>query len=179
MLDDAKRFVLSNVAIIEEAPLQVYCSALIFSPSKSIVRMLFQAQIPDWIGLQPNVSETWDSLLQILEGHLNSVTSVAFSPDGQKIVSGSWDRTVRVWDAAAGTLLQTLEGHSGSVTSVAFSPDGQKIVSGSWDRTVRVWDAAAGTLLQTLEGHSDLVYSVFSVATSLDDSLKRLSVDYF
>ena len=137
MLGDAKRFVLSNVALIEEAPLQVYYSALVFSPSKSIVRGLFQAQIPDWIDLQPKVPETWDSLLQ------------------------------------------TLEGHSGWVYSVAFSPDGQKIVSGSWDQTVRVWDAAAGTLLQTLEGHSHSVHSVLSVATSLDDSSKRLSVKYF
>ncbi|KAK2731274.1 hypothetical protein FQN57_003536 [Myotisia sp. PD_48] len=52
------------------------------------------------------------------------VMSVAFSPDGSKIVSGSGDNTVRVWEVATGKLLQTLEGHSGSVTSVAFSPDG-------------------------------------------------------
>ena len=73
--------------------------------------------------------------------HSSHVWSVAFSPDGTKIVSGSHDETVRVWDAVTGTLSNTLEGHSSDVTSVAFSPDGTKIVSGSKDKTVRIWDA--------------------------------------
>jgi WD40 repeat protein len=57
------------------------------------------------------------------EYELYSVNSVAFSPDGKQVVSGSYDKTVRLWDALAGAPLQTLEGHSGSVNSVAFSPD--------------------------------------------------------
>ncbi|MCJ1329364.1 hypothetical protein MMC10_006043, partial [Thelotrema lepadinum] len=120
----------------------------------------------------------WDaatgSLLQTLEGHSDWVNSVAFSHDGQRIVSGSGDKTVKVWDAATGSLLQTLEGHSDSVYSVAFSHDGQKIVSGSYDKTVKVWDAATGSLLQTLEGHSD---AVKSIATSLTNRLKTISVN--
>ena len=72
--------------------------------------------------------------LAVLKGHINSVTSVAFSPDGKKIVSGSYDQTIRVWDAETGKeIIQPLEGHSGYVNSVAFSPDGKKIVSGSYD----------------------------------------------
>ena len=73
--------------------------------------------------------------------------AVAHSPDGTKIVSGSLDKTVRVWDAVTGTLINTLQGHSGGVTAVAYSPDGTKIVSGSGDKTVRVWDAVTGTLI--------------------------------
>jgi WD40 repeat protein len=71
-------------------------------------------------------------------GHTDSVTSVAFSPDGQLIVSGSEDRTIRVWNATTGeTAAGPFTGHTRSVESVAFSPDGQHIVSGSKDRTIR------------------------------------------
>jgi WD40 repeat protein len=69
---------------------------------------------------------------------------VAFSPDGQRIVSGSNDETLKLWDAQTGQQTLTLTGHTGPVTSVAFSPDGTRIVSGSWDRTVKVWNAQAG-----------------------------------
>ena len=73
------------------------------------------------------------------------VNSVAFSPDGRRIVSGGADNTVRVWDADTGQRIgQPLTGHTDGVTSVAFSPDGTRIASGSGDKTVRLWDAATG-----------------------------------
>ena len=77
--------------------------------------------------------------VRTLEGHTNGVYSVAVSPDGQHIVSGSWDNTVRVWRLADGAAVRTLEGHTSIVFSVAVSPDGQHIVSGLEDKTVRVW----------------------------------------
>jgi WD40 repeat protein len=73
--------------------------------------------------------------------HTSEVLSVNFSPDGKRIVSGSHDETVRVWDAHTGQQALTLRGHTGPVTSVAFSPVGRRIASGSADNTVRVWDA--------------------------------------
>jgi WD40 repeat protein len=64
---------------------------------------------------------------------------VAFSPDGSRVASGSYDETVRAWDAQTGQCQQTLEGHSDWVHSVAFSPDGSRVASGSDDKTARVW----------------------------------------
>ena len=88
------------------------------------------------------------------------VNSVAFSPDGTRIVSGSKDHSIKLWDAQSGKLLQTLTGHTSAVSSVAFSPDGTRIVSGSMDNSIRLWDAQSGKLLQTLTGDTSFVSSV-------------------
>ncbi|MEO5887090.1 MAG: serine/threonine protein kinase, partial [Anaerolineales bacterium] len=88
-----------------------------------------------------NVSD--GSLLQTLEDPSNcSVWSVAFSPDGQTLASGSGCSTIRLWNVGDGTLLQFLEGHTSAVSSFAFSPDRQMLASGSYDGTIRIWGVA-------------------------------------
>jgi eukaryotic-like serine/threonine-protein kinase len=98
--------------------------------------------------------------LKTLRGHLEPVLSVAFSPVGQRIVTGSRDNSAKVWDSASGRELLTLKGHGSPVGSVAFSPDGQRIVTGSVDQTAKVWDSASGRELLTLKGHGGEVWSV-------------------
>jgi WD40 repeat protein len=74
-----------------------------------------------------------------LEGHTSGVEDAAFSPDGQRIVTASIDKTARVWNEASGRLLTTLQGHTDDVNSAVFSPDGQRIVTASDDLTARVY----------------------------------------
>ncbi|CAE6399147.1 unnamed protein product [Rhizoctonia solani] len=96
------------------------------------------------------------------EGHTDLVWSVEISPDGTRVVSGSYDNTIRVWDVERGaTIAGPLKGHTSWVRSVAFSPDGSQIVSCSFDRAIRIWDARSGTIIgNPYEGHTDYIYSV-------------------
>src|SRR5436190_9710166 len=77
---------------------------------------------------------------RIILGHTDTVLSLAFLPDNVRAVSGSSDRTLKLWDIRTGELLRTFVGHEGPVYAVAVSPDGRRVASAGGDRTVRVWD---------------------------------------
>lgn len=103
-------------------------------------------------------------LQRVLRGHNNIVWTIAFSPDGKLVVSGSSDKTIRVWDVESGrTVLGPLGGHNDWVRWVVFSPDGNRIASGSDDKTVIIWDAHTGGQLLQFRGQSgrfwDLAFS--------------------
>ncbi|KAL7904026.1 hypothetical protein GGI35DRAFT_247022 [Trichoderma velutinum] len=165
LTQDSRRFIRQNSLLIADNPLQVYTSALIFSPLNSLIRKIFIEEEPQWLKLKPIVEYNWSPYLQTLKGHSEGVRSVAFSADGRYLASGSRDRTIKMWDATTGKEQQTLKGHSDWVWSVAFSADGRYLASGSDDKTIKIWDATTGKELQTLKGHS---YSVWSVAFSAD-----------
>ena len=106
----------------------------------------------------------WDAasgeLLRSFDAATSEFKSVAFSPDGKQLVSGSDDGRVWLWDAANGHLLHEIRGHDHFVTSVAFSPDGRRLLSGSLDQTLKLWDTGNGQLLRTFEGHTGGILSV-------------------
>ncbi|CAE6434342.1 unnamed protein product [Rhizoctonia solani] len=96
------------------------------------------------------------------KGHTSYISSVKFTPDGSRLVSGSYDTTIRVWDVERGTtLVGPLEGHTNFVRSIALSPDGSQIVSASDDCTLRLWDTRTGEMIANpFKGHTKNVDSV-------------------
>ncbi|KIW99857.1 uncharacterized protein Z518_10785 [Rhinocladiella mackenziei CBS 650.93] len=146
---DAMRAFRQCRAAVEKAPLQVYYSALIFSPEKSLVRQTFKQELGQWVSSFPRLSDNWGPCLQTLESHGGEIISVAFSPDGQLLASSSDDGSVWLWDAWTGKCLQKLEGHRGSVNSVTF------LTGSTWPRALMT-----GVCLLTLDGHRDWVSSV-------------------
>ena len=113
-----------------------------------------------------------------LIGHTDRVRSVAYSPDGKRLVTASYDGTARIWDASSGRQLLVLQGHGGPVLSAAFSPDGRRIATGSFDKTARIWEASTGRQLFVLRHDSRVRSVAFSpdgtqlVTASYDDNAR-------
>src|SRR2546423_5370471 len=153
-------FARSCGSIIERFPLQIYGAALVFCPTRNVIRRRYWEESPRFIKRVAGIRDVWDGCLQTLEGHTDIVRTVTFSPDGKVLASASHDNTIWLWDTATGAHVQTLEGHIGPVFAVAFSPNGETIASASRDKTVRLWETSTGKPKNTLEGHSGIVRTV-------------------
>ncbi|KAK6499930.1 hypothetical protein TWF481_010286 [Arthrobotrys musiformis] len=181
---DVKRFVLQNHYPIDKAPLQVYYSAIISAPVKSIVRRAMGSRkLCQRVWKASRFYDEWDSLLQALEGHGDDVNCVAFSPNCNVLASGSDDCSIKLWNSSTGRLVQTLGGHGSWVMAIAFSPDGTVLASGPSGGAIKLWDAGTGRLLRTLEGHTHQTLSVvfspdgkFMASGSEDNTVKLWEV---
>ncbi|KAF9518438.1 hypothetical protein BS47DRAFT_1389076 [Hydnum rufescens UP504] len=170
----------SAVALVEEAhrwATKSQCEAMVITlladarrfllAHRELIRGTYSKDVKSCVRVLQGVEAQWPQSLSTLSGHSRAVYSVAFSPDGLQLASGSEEGMLCLWDAMSGECIATRLGHSGAVASLAFSPDGLQLASGSWDETLCLWDPMLGTCTVTLQGHSD---GITSVAFSPDGS---------
>ncbi|KIN98733.1 hypothetical protein M404DRAFT_827280, partial [Pisolithus tinctorius Marx 270] len=123
LVEDGIKLIRNFGSVIVHSTPHLYASALPFIPSNALLSMMLLPKFPRLARVAVGGLKGWPVEQQLLQGHAFMVNSVAFSPDGKKIVSGSWDKTVRVWDVEGGVQIGSpLEGHTDLVNSVAFSP---------------------------------------------------------
>ncbi|KAN0081238.1 Quinonprotein alcohol dehydrogenase-like superfamily [Tylopilus felleus] len=179
LASETSQFIQVFSPVLRESTPHLYLSAMSQTPSNSPLHCLWLYHLHKDVSVSPGNPASWPAEIHSLQGHTGPVDCVACSPDGIHIVSGSRDKTIRVWNASTGQCVAgPFQGHTDLVKSVAYSPDGIHIVSGSadntirvWiastdDKTLRVWDASTGQcVVGPFHGHTNTVYCV---AYSLD-----------
>ncbi|KAF7346682.1 hypothetical protein MSAN_01806000 [Mycena sanguinolenta] len=158
LVRDVRRLIALNFDFLQTHGLEVYHSAIVWLPLSSHIRRRHFNE-----NHHPRVTQglslAWDACEMVLSSR-KLITSVAFSPDGIHMISGSWDKSVCIWNAETGVNELELTGHTDFVSSVAFSLDSSQIVSGSLDCSVCIWNATTGRAQLRLVGHFKRVMSV-------------------
>jgi WD40 repeat protein len=162
-VNDLYRFVLSYKIGIELAPLQVYTSALFFSPISSIVKQTYaETEGPKWVTTKSEMQPDWSACLQSFEGHKKEVKALAFSPNGAHLASWS-DDAGKIWDLETGACLHTFMSNGEGRYRVVYSPHGKHLAVASY-HTVQLWDVTTLACLYTFQKE-------FSIPTGLVFSL--------
>src|SRR5258708_7443396 len=149
-MQDVCRFIITFRTPISISTPHTYISTGPFLPFDSPLSSTFSAGFTKGIKMQRGKLLSWPAPPLEWIGHTDFVCCVSYSPNGRHVVSGSWDKTIRIWDAETGAAVgEPITGHVGSVSSIAYSPDGQHIVSsGSQGKTVHVWSSSLHTSIQ-------------------------------
>lgn len=175
----AYMFMKHHMAPIQSCPLQVYTSALVFSPTNSPIKNLCRHEEPRWIVPKPNADdgERIPGGVQTLKGLGEPIDSIVFSPDGALLASVSVDGAVQIWNLETGYCLQTVHVDPGSIYCVAFLPKSSTLLMPRMtDDSIQVWDTITNQVLQTLKGHSDTICAI-AYSPSNDDLLASGSWD--
>ncbi|CAG9986827.1 unnamed protein product [Clonostachys byssicola] len=152
LAEDSQRLVFSFQQVIEMAPLQVYGSALVFSPMSSFVRQNYQEEEITRVKISSGLPIAWDAVCaHTLQGHMGTINTVAFSHDGCEIASSSYDATVRIWDTSSGQCVQKLS-FSPRAVGMSFSHDKQllAIASEYVNHPIKIWELRAQEFAQDI-----------------------------
>ncbi|KAI1124903.1 wd-repeat protein [Nemania abortiva] len=150
LINDAIRFLRYHKVGIEANPLQVYSSALIFSPKNSEIRRLFENESPVWIKQKPNVATDWPEYVQTLDGDGSHIISMTFASDGRWLASVSKKGKVSIHESITGECLSSFNSNS-QLTLAAITPDGGILVLVSEDSSIQIWDVGERRCVNVFE----------------------------
>ncbi|TPX36256.1 hypothetical protein SmJEL517_g01460 [Synchytrium microbalum] len=161
LLLDISRLVSYFKTPIEVSALHIYRSAWRFCPRDTSLYIAYNKfELLTGPKYVRGLETVWGASLQVLKGHTETVYTLAISPDGKTIASGSLDKTIRIWTALTGKEEAVLKGHDGPVSIVAFSPNGLFLASGSHDCSMRIWNTSNWTTAQIINGHEKQVWAL-------------------
>ncbi len=166
-----------------------------FSPDgRAIATASYDRSIKIWnVGEIPKIPDFFEKsgicaksgiCLHTLTGHQQPVSAIAFSPDGQQLVSSSFDKTIKLWDTNSGKCVKTLLGHRNRIWTVAFHPNGTQVASGGDDNHTKIWDLERERCIKTIVGHTNAILSVklspdgsYLASGSEDTTIRIWSID--